>query len=228
MAVNRMLITALLFISLAVPAASQGYMGTVSTGTGILPPLTVGLSSSSGVTLGASSSLPNLTGSWLIDLKGQQIRHLDLQMFQESDLVLGYGQMTADGLSQPVAAAGSVAGDVPTIFISLIDRPEVFRLMLSASGTALAGRYASLSATGVSESGTVTGSMALSVAQYEPTVLGAATKSSATSGALVGAAVQLLGNENSSSHLTESRSFYQSSSGQGSTTSEGATTIGYG
>ncbi len=192
-----------------------------------MPPLTVGLSSSSGVTLGALSSLPNLTGSWSIDLKGQQIRHLDLQMFQESDLILGYGQMTADGASQTVAAAGSVAGDIPTVFISLIDRPEVFRLKLSASGTALAGGYESLSVAGVRESGTVTGSMTL-VMQDQPSILGTAAKPSATSGALVGSAAQILSDGNSSSHLTESRSFYQSSSGQGSTTSEGTTTIGYG
>jgi len=219
MAVNRMLITVLLFIFLAVPAGSQGYMGTVSTGTGIVPPLTVGLGSASGVNLGALSSLPNLTGSWSVDLKGQQIRHLDLQIFQESDLILGYGQMTADGASQTVSAAGSAAGDRPTVFISRIDRPEVFRLKLSASGTALAGGYDSLSVAGVRESGTVTGSMVLAATQNQPAALGTATT---IAGALVGAATGSLDEGNSTGHSIDSRSFYQSSTGQGTTTSDGS------
>jgi hypothetical protein len=223
MAVNRMLITVLLFISLVVPACSQGYMGTVSTGTGIVPPLTVGLSSASGVNLGKLSTLPNLTGSWSVDLKGQQIRHLDLQIFQESDLILGYGQITADGASQTVSAAGSAAGDSPTVFISLIDRPEVFRLKLSSSGTALAGGYDSLSVSGVRESGTVTGSMVLAATQNQPAPLGAAANPSATYGALVGAATGSLAEGNSTGHSIESRNFYQSSTGQGATTSDGST-----
>jgi len=115
MATNRMLIAVSLFIFFATLASSQGYMGTVSTGTGIVPPLTVGLGSTSGANVGALSSQANLTGSWSIDLKGQKIRHLDLQMLQENDLIMGYGQMTADGRSQSVAAAGSVAGDRPTV-----------------------------------------------------------------------------------------------------------------
>ena len=96
-------------------------MGTVSTGTGIIPAMTVGKSSIPASNVGAISSLANLTGSWALDLKGTQIRHFDLQMYQEDDLILGSGQMSADQSGLAVNAAGFVAGDRPTIFISLID-----------------------------------------------------------------------------------------------------------
>ena len=65
--------------------------------------------------------LGDLTGSWALDLKGTQIRHFDLQIYQEDDLVLGTGQLSADQSGLAVNATGSVAGDRPTIFISLID-----------------------------------------------------------------------------------------------------------
>ena len=42
MALNKISMALLLFISLIAVASSQGYMGTVTTGTGIVPPLTVG------------------------------------------------------------------------------------------------------------------------------------------------------------------------------------------
>ncbi len=224
MAINRMLIAVLLFISLATSASSQGYMGTVYTGTGIVPPLTVGLGSASVANVGASSSLANFTGSWSIDLKGQKIRHFDLQMLQESDLIMGYGQMTADGSSQSVAAAGSIAGDRPTVFISLLDMSQAFRLELSSSGTALAGEYDTLSAAGERESGTATGSTVLAIKQNSPTSLGTATNPSATEGAYVGSNAKNLERLSSSENLTKSRSFYQSTTGQGVISSDGGTT----
>ena len=163
MALNKISMALLLFISLIAVASPQGYMGTVTTGTGIVPPLTVGKGAISPASVGALSTQLNLTGSWSVDLKGSEIRHLDLQMFQESDLIMGSGLMLAGGANRPVTVAGSVAGDRPTIFVSTVDKPEVFRLELSASGTALAGQFDSLSSGFIRESGTVTGSMALCV-----------------------------------------------------------------
>jgi hypothetical protein len=190
MASNKILIALILFISLIANASSQGYMGTVTTGTGILSPLTVGKGTISPASVGALSTQLNLTGSWSVDLKSSEIRHLDLQIFQESDLVMGSGLMLADGVKRAVTVAGSVAGDRPTIFVSSVDKPEVFRLELSASGTALAGQFDSLSSSLIRESGTVTGSMALSSQQNRPTALGSSINPSATSGALLGKATE--------------------------------------
>ena len=186
----KKIIIALLFICLAANVSSQGYMGTVSTGTGIVPAITVGKSSISASSVGAISSLANLTGSWALDLLGTQIGHFDLQMYQEGDLILGSGQLSADQSGLTVNAAGTMAGDRPTIFISLIDREQVFRLKLSVSGASIAGEYDSLSAAGSRRSGTVTGHITLAAGESHITALGKSVNPSATSGARVGRAAQ--------------------------------------
>jgi hypothetical protein len=217
MAIKAILI-ALLFISLALNASSQGYMGTVSTGTGIIPALTVGKGSTSASSVGAISSQANLTGSWTLDLLGAQTRHFDLQMYQEDDLILGSGQMSAEQSSLTATAADNVAGDRPTIFISLIGAEQVFRLKLSVSGEALAGEYDSLLAKGSRESGTVTGRITLAAGQVRATALGKSVNPSATAGAWAGRAAQSTSGQNEdggAGHLTEKKSIYKSSSGQG-------------
>ncbi len=225
MASNKILIAVILFISLIANVSSQGYMGTVTTGTGIVPPLTVGKGTISSESVGALSTQLNLTGTWSVDLKSSVNRHFDMQIFQESDLVMGSGLMLADGVNRAVTVAGSVAGDRPTIFVSSVDKPEVFRLELSASGTALAGKFDSLSSGLIRESGTVTGSMSLSSEQNQPTVLGSSLNPSATSGALLGKATETQNGLDSSNHLIESESVYKSSNGQSVTsTSEGTQT----
>jgi len=193
----KAILIALLFISLVANASTQGYMGTVSTGTGIIPALTVGKGSISASHVGAISSLANLTGSWALDLKGTQIRHFDLQMYQDDDLILGAGQLSADQSGLAVNAAGSVAGDRPTIFISLIDTGQVFRLKLSVSGEAPAGEYDSLSQTGQRESGTVTGRITLAAKKSPATTLGKSINPSATAGAWVGRSTESLSKSSS-------------------------------
>jgi hypothetical protein len=229
MALKAILI-ALLFISLALNASSQGYMGTVSTGTGILPAITVGKGSIPTSNVGAVSSQANLTGSWALDLNGAQKRHFDLQMYQEGDLILGAGQLSADQSGSAVTAAGYMAGDRPTIFISLIDTEQTFRLKLSVSGGALAGEYDSLSQTGLHETGTVTGHITFPAWQVQATALGRSINPSATSGAWVGKAAQSMQSDNSSSgHFTEKKSIYKSGNGQGaiSSTEESQVTSSY-
>jgi hypothetical protein len=185
----KAILIALLFICLVANASTQGYMGTVSTGTGIIPALTVGKGSISASQVGAISSRANLTGSWALDLLGTQTRHFDLQMYQEDDLILGSGR-SQDQSDLAVTAAGSVAGDRPTIFISLIDSSQVFRLKLSVSGDALAGEYDSLSQTESRQSGTVTGRITLTAKKSPATALGKSVNPSATAGAWVGRATE--------------------------------------
>jgi hypothetical protein len=211
---NKILIAVILFISLIASASSQGYMGTITTGTGIVPPLAVGKGTISPASVGALSTQANLTGSWSVDLKGSEVRHLDLQVFQESDLIMGSGQMLADGASLAVTVAGSAAGDRSTIFVSNIEKPEVFRLELSASGTALAGEYDSLASSSGRESGTVTGSIALSSQQNQPTVLSRSQSLSATTGALPVETMEDQKEPDASNHLIENKSVYKSSNGQ--------------
>jgi hypothetical protein len=222
MASNKIPIAIILFVSLIANVSSQGYMGTVTTGTGIVPPLTVGKATISSASVGALSTQLNLTGSWSVDLKSSVNRHIDMKIFQESDLIMGSGLMSADGVNRAVTVAGSVAGDRPVIFVSSVDKPEVFRLELSASGTALAGKFDSLSSGFIRESGTVTGSMSLSSQRNQATAIGGSLNPSATSGALLGRATETQNGLDSSDHLIESKSVYKSSNGQSVTsTSEG-------
>lgn len=188
MALKAILI-ALLFICLVANASTQGYMGTLSTGTGIIPALTVGKGSISASQVGAISSRANFTGSWALDLLGTQTRHFDLEMYQEDDLILGSGR-SQDQSGRAVTAAGFVAGDRPTIFITMIDSSQVFRLKLSVSGNALAGEYDSLSLAQSRQSGMVTGRIILTAKKSPATALGKSVNPSATAGAWVGRATE--------------------------------------
>ena len=62
MASNKILIAVMLFFSLVANASSQGYMGTITTDTGIVPPLTVGKGTISPASVGALSTQANLSG----------------------------------------------------------------------------------------------------------------------------------------------------------------------
>ena len=156
-------------------AASQGYMGTVSTGRGILTPITVGEEESSQAQVGLSGGL-NLTGSWSANLKGSPARHLDLEMFQQDDLVMGSGQLSSEGRRINITAAGSVGTKDLMVFVMAAGGEEVIRMELSASKTAITGVYEALSRGMPIESGTLTGSVILSAPQdKEITIISAAT-----------------------------------------------------
>jgi hypothetical protein len=174
-------IAILIMLILLAGAASQGYMGTVSTGRGILTPITVGEEESSQAQVGLSGGL-NLTGSWSADLKGRPARHLDLEMFQQDDLVMGSGQLSSEGRSINITAAGSVGTKDLMVFVMPVGGEEVLRMELSASKTAITGVYEIFSRGMPIESGTLTGSVILSASQdKEITIISAATPLSAAS-----------------------------------------------
>ena len=174
-------IAILIMLILLAGAASQGYMGTVSTGRGILTPITVGEEESSQAQVGLSGGL-NLTGSWSADLKGRPARHLDLEMFQQDDLVMGSGQLSSEGRSINITAAGSVGTKDLMVFVMPVGGEEVLRMELSASKTAITGVYEIFSRGMPIESGTLTGSVILSAPQdKEITIISAATPLSTAS-----------------------------------------------
>jgi hypothetical protein len=251
MKIKRTLLMASFFICLVSQVSqvsSQGYMGTITTGTGIVPPITVGLSSGATESVGALSSLANLTGTWSIDLRDSATKHIDLQVLQNKELIMGYGDMTQNGAREKVTASGFLAGDRPTLFVSIVDRPEVYRLDLASSGTSLSGRYDAIAAGGARWSGTATGSIALSSPSSSgfgrAAPLTRVNNPATTSGAFVGKAAQALGlaagnisagsfgafvgsaaraleEESGSDRITKSRNSFQSTNGQTMTTTEG-------
>ncbi len=207
----------LFFIFLVASVSSQGYMGTVTTGTGIISPITVGKVASSPANIGSFSSLANYTGSWSLDLKGPTTRHIELQIFQDANLIGGSGQMTENDAGDLVTVGGVVKGESPTVFISTVDGQKLLQLELSSSGNSIVGKYDQISKGGNLETGTVTGTIALPAGQTRITDLGKYVNPSATAGAYIGKSVQSLESQNSANstrYFKESRSFYQSSNGQ--------------
>lgn len=186
----KAILIAALLIFLAADASAQGYVGTVLTGTGILDPITVGKGSIGSSSVGAVSTMANLSGIWSLDLRGTERRHFELQVLQKGDLISGRGQISIGETLMPVTAAGSLSGEKATIFISVIDIGQTFRLGLSHSGSSISGEYDSLTAAGSSESGTATGQLTLTSPTGSATVLGNGTNPSATAGAYVGSATR--------------------------------------
>jgi hypothetical protein len=197
MKMNRTLLMAIFLICLVSLVSSQGYMGTITTGTGIVPPIIVGSSSEGAESVGALSSLANLTGIWSIDLKDSEMKHIDLEVWQNRELIIGYGNITGDGADEKVTASGVLAGASPNIFITVVDRPEVYRLDLSSSGTSISGIYDAIAAGGARWSGTATGSIDLSSPSSSgigrAAAITRASNPAISSGAFVGKAAQALG-----------------------------------
>ena len=246
----RTLLIASFFICLVLnisQVSSQGYMGTVTTGTGIVPPITVGKSSGAAESVGALSSLANLTGTWSIDLRDVGTKHIDLQVLQNKELIMGYGDITENGAREKVTASGFLSGDMLSLFVSIVDRPEVYRLDLATSGTSLSGRYDAIAAGGARWSGTATGSIALSspssssfgraaslarvsnpattsgafVGKAAQTLgLAAGNISAGSFGAFVGSAARALEDDSGSDQITRSRNSFQSTNSQTITATE--------
>ena len=187
---SKAILIAVLFLCLSASVSSQGYMGTISTGTGILEPLTVGKNAISTARVGAISMQENLSGSWALDLKGSESRHFELQVLHKGDLIAGLGQMSSALGSQAVSVAGYVSGNSPIVFITGIDRVQTFRVKLSHSGSSLSGEYDFISRDAAPESGTATGQMTLLAPTSSAKVLGKGINPSATSGAYVGSATK--------------------------------------
>lgn len=212
MKLMRILLALLATMTLVGMAASQGYMGTVSTGTGILSPLAVGKEAANPAEMGQFSHLANYTGTWSVDLSGILAGHLEMEMFQEEELILGSGRLTREGTSLNVTAAGSVGEKGMTVFITPLGSEEVFRLLLSASGSSISGEYEAFSRGKKIEAGTVTGKMILSASQEkEVNLIGGVSPLPETRS--YAEAVQSLGKGSPSSRIN--KSIYKSSSVQG-------------
>ncbi len=231
----RGLLSISFLLCLVIQASSQGYLGTVSTGTGIESPITVGSGAApQAASVGAAATQANLTGTMSLNLLDGFVRQLNLDIFQSGDLLLGYGNMTTATGSQRVTAAGSLTTNGMTLYVSAVDVPEVYRLEITGSGASLAGRYQAFIANGATWSGTVTG-VSDQILSYRPmTTLGGGTDAGSlgttigqpagTSGTTVGQSVGTLAQPIGSNTLTRNRSFYSSSNGQ-TIDSDGASTI---
>jgi hypothetical protein len=189
----RGLLSILFLLCLVIQASSQGYLGTVSTGTGIESPITVGSGATpQGASVGAAAAQANLTGTMSLNLIDGVTRQLNLDIFQSGDLLLGYGNMTTGTGSQRVTAAGSLTANGITLYISAVDTPEVYRLEITGSGASLAGRYQAFIANGAAWSGTVTG-VSSQILSYRPATTIGSGASAGSIGTTVGQPAGTLG-----------------------------------
>lgn len=224
MGANRILLSVLILICLASQALSQGYAGTVTTGTGIVPPLKVGSSTATAANIG-SFAQSNLAGAWSIDLKDVKLQHLELNMLQNREVLMGYGNITTDDGSQRVTAAGYASGNEMDLFVSAIDGSLMYRLELSPSGKSITGKYNAYSADGGVLSGTAMGSLSSSAALSDkvPVALGkdlSQTPSKDVRNSAVTSESTQGATSSGPDHAIKSRSFYSTYSNGQATTSD--------
>lgn len=246
----RELLSILFLICLVIPASSQGYLGTVNTGTGIEQPLTVGSGvAPQGTSVGGiATAQANLTGTMSLNLIDGVARQLYLDIYQSGDQLMGYGNMTTGTGGQRVTAAGSLTANGLVLYVTGIDIPEAYRLEITGSGASLAGRYQAFVANGAAWSGSVTGvsdqilsnrpattlgkgvnagSMGATVGQGETAGQSVGTLGG-TLGTTVGQSFGTLAKPSGSNNLTRNRSFYSSSNGQVITSGDSTTAVSYG
>jgi hypothetical protein len=224
----RGLLSILFLFCLVIQTSSQGYVGTVNTGTGIEAPITVGYGAApQGASVGASAAA-NLTGTMSLNLIDGITRQINLDIIQSGDLLLGYGNMTSGTGIQRVTAGGALMANGITLYILPADVPEVYRLNIVGSGTSLSGRYQAIAANGASWAGTVTGVSDRILDSRTATALGSGASAGllgTVAGQPVGAIAQPIGQGIGSvsqpvipNNIGRSRSFSTSSNGQTTTT----------
>lgn len=226
MSSKRLLLLILVFACLALQASSQGYAGTVTTGKGIIPSLRVG---SEEVAAGVQA---DLTGVWSIDLLDSSKRHMELDISQSKDDLTGAGNITADGNSRRVLAAGNISGSNIGLSASVIDSPEKYSLQVTRSGTYLAGKYDIYSSGVLTQSGTVRGSIkpAVSLDSRATVILGNYPNKTLPVDVEKAAATQesIQGASNDPNHKIESRSFSTAGNSGQVTRSDVSITTNYG
>lgn len=147
--------------------AAQSSSSTITSGSTLNPgPVDGSAYSSAGATSGGSvnSSVPspsaqaaNASGIWSIDLKDTVDRHLDLSLFQNGDVIMGYGSMTSENETQGVTVSGSVEGSEIDLSVTTMNTLDLYKLQLTSSGEAISGSYSAYEASGKTWSGTATG-----------------------------------------------------------------------
>lgn len=220
----RLPILIIVLVFLAAQATSQGYAGTVTTGKGIIPPLKVGSGEIAADSLG-SGDLSNLSGIWSFDLSGPSTKHMGLAVQQSREVLIGYGNMTADGNYSSVKVSGNISGGNIDLFVPVIDSSEMYRLRVFQSGTSLTGKYDEYSAGVITLTGTVTGSIKPTDASGGRAIiklgndLSQAVPMDVRSSATTQESIQDA-SSNGTDHRIEKRSFTSTSSGGQVTTSD--------
>ena len=130
--------------------------GSINLGTP-LPGMKYGDAGTMDLTAQAGPSM-NVTGDWSLDLISldQALRHMDLDLVQNRDVVMGYGVLTGDSDAQRVTASGSESGGRLILTVMPVDKLHLYTLDLSLD-LLTKGTYEAYSADGSIWSGDIAG-----------------------------------------------------------------------
>jgi hypothetical protein len=134
----------------SISTSSSTVSGTSSTTAGTAPvrsggPVIIGSnavntsSSASGVPLRAS--VLNITGTISLNLADFASRNLNLNLIQNSGVVLGQGSLVSGNETLPVTASGSLNGNTLDLFVTPTAELETLRMLLSINGNSVSGSY---------------------------------------------------------------------------------------
>jgi hypothetical protein len=144
--------------------ASSGFAGSGSAGSsGALhlgAPFADTASSDTGIIEAPAKTGQNInaTGAWSLDLIAldQILRHMDLALVQNKDVVMGYGAMSGGSDTQKVTASGSNAGGRLSLTVIPVDNLYLYKLDLSFD-LHTTGTYTAYSTDGSIWSGDIAG-----------------------------------------------------------------------
>lgn len=106
----------------------------------------------------------NVTGPWSLDLIAldQVMKHLNLALVQNNDVITGYGTLNDDNGTHRIIASGSEEGGRLMLAVTPIDIKDLYNLDLSLD-VRTTGTYTGYSASGATWSGDIAGSAPVGV-----------------------------------------------------------------
>ncbi len=111
--------------------------------------------------IGAVSAEEDLAGRWILELRDNLSRSLDLNLLQNGRVVFGRGDMIISGMGRQASASGLMSQDVLYLDIVSLDDETLYRCVLRPDSNSLSGSYYAFGPEGAVWSGTVSGSRSL-------------------------------------------------------------------
>lgn len=108
----------------------------------------------------ASSIASSIAGSISLVLTDSTIRSITIVLTQSGDIVFGKGSMISGGVTQDIAATGSVSGNNLNMDLLSMKDTNLYKLSIDISGRSLSGSYSAFGSSPTPWTGTITGTLA--------------------------------------------------------------------
>ncbi|NPV62328.1 MAG: hypothetical protein HPY61_06815 [Methanotrichaceae archaeon] len=106
---------------------------------------------------GAAAAGQGLAGTWRFELTDSTLRHLNLQLLQNQDVVYGRGTATVGGVTQSATASGTVYNGVLYLDVVSPENLMLYKCSFALTEDYLSGNYFAFDEMGRSWNGTATG-----------------------------------------------------------------------